>query len=154
MSKLVEWVTHFPQPGISNRQYLITKCNMILLWIQPTGRIHIGNYFGVLEHWLYLQQRNPLTILIANYHAGSNEEDTKKFYQTIEKLWFEVIAKQRPNVLELFYQLAHTEMVAELAFTTVCYERENNTYALLPTPYGLWYYHFLSRWSTHWRRPV
>lgn len=84
---------------------------MIILWIQPTWRIHIGNYFGVLQPWLDMNA----SILVAQYHANSSEIETDKFMISLSKIWFNIIQKQSPEVLELFYELAHSESVAELS---------------------------------------
>nr|WP_231944270.1 tryptophan--tRNA ligase [Candidatus Bipolaricaulis anaerobius] len=42
--------------------------------IQPTGELHIGNYFGAIERWVELQQGNECIYCIADYHALTNED--------------------------------------------------------------------------------
>jgi len=43
----------------------------VLSGIQPTGRLHIGNYLGSIRQWLYLQNDKTKTCLwmIADLHA-------------------------------------------------------------------------------------
>lgn len=41
----------------------------ILSGIQPSGMLHIGNYFGAMKQYLELQEKNESFIFIANYHA-------------------------------------------------------------------------------------
>lgn len=41
----------------------------ILSGIQPSGKLHLGNYFGMMRPVLELQQRGEAFIFIANYHA-------------------------------------------------------------------------------------
>ncbi len=41
----------------------------ILSGIQPTGKLHLGNYFGMMRPVLELQQQGEAFIFIANYHA-------------------------------------------------------------------------------------
>lgn len=41
----------------------------VLSGIQPTGIIHLGNYFGAMKQYLELQENNESFIFIANYHA-------------------------------------------------------------------------------------
>jgi tryptophanyl-tRNA synthetase len=41
----------------------------VLSGVQPSGRLHIGNYFGALRQHMKLQQENEALYFIANYHA-------------------------------------------------------------------------------------
>jgi tryptophanyl-tRNA synthetase len=41
----------------------------ILSCIQPTGNVHLGNYFGAIENWVNLQQEYDTYYGIVNYHA-------------------------------------------------------------------------------------
>ncbi len=41
----------------------------ILSGIQPSGRLHLGNYFGMMRPALALQQKGQAFLFIANYHA-------------------------------------------------------------------------------------
>jgi len=52
----------------------------VLSGIQPSGKLHIGNYFGAIKQMLKLQEDNELFAFIANYHAlsgGANLEELK-----------------------------------------------------------------------------
>lgn len=88
----------------------------ILLWIQPTGKIHIGNYFGAIKKWLDMQAEwHNVTFLVAKYHANSSYAETINMLNAIEKLGAIEYKSQWPWVLELFYKLAHSTSVADLA---------------------------------------
>lgn len=88
----------------------------ILLWIQPTGRIHIGNYFGAIKKWLELQDRwNNVIFLIANYHANSTVEESVRMIGVLGSLWAINVQYQDERTLELFYRIAHSTSVSELA---------------------------------------
>src|ERR1700752_1225110 len=41
----------------------------LLSGIKPTGRIHIGNYFGALKQFVDLQDQYETFVMIANLHA-------------------------------------------------------------------------------------
>ena len=41
----------------------------VLSGIQPSGRLHIGNYFGAMRQHLQLQAENEAYYFIADYHA-------------------------------------------------------------------------------------
>ena len=47
----------------------------ILSGIQPSGMLHIGNYFGAMKQYLELQEKNESFIFIANYHAMTTIKD-------------------------------------------------------------------------------
>ena len=42
--------------------------------IQPTGVLHLGNYFGAIRQWVELQEGNDCIYCIVDYHALTNEE--------------------------------------------------------------------------------
>ena len=37
--------------------------------IRPTGKLHLGNYFGAIENWLDLQKKYDCFFLIVDWHA-------------------------------------------------------------------------------------
>jgi len=42
--------------------------------IQPTGDLHIGNYFGAIQRWVELQGGNDCIYCVVDYHALTNED--------------------------------------------------------------------------------
>ena len=62
----------------------------ILTGIKPSGDLHIGNYFGVIEPLLELQEKGELFVFIANYHAQTSvhlKEELEKNTINILKLY-------------------------------------------------------------------
>lgn len=54
---------------------------ILLSGVKPTGRPHIGNYFGAMKQFVDLQQEYQSYIMIANYHAITtihNGEELRK----------------------------------------------------------------------------
>ena len=47
----------------------------VLSGIQPSGRLHIGNYFGALRQHLALQDTNECLYFMASYHALTTVQD-------------------------------------------------------------------------------
>ena len=47
----------------------------VLTGIQPSGALHIGNYFGAIKQMVDLQEKSDLFIFIANYHALTSLKD-------------------------------------------------------------------------------
>jgi len=41
----------------------------VLSGLRPTGRVHLGNYFGAIRNWVQLQDRYPSYVFIADWHA-------------------------------------------------------------------------------------
>lgn len=50
----------------------------VLSCIQPTGDMHIGNYFGATKNWVDLQDKYECRYGIVDYHAITMPYDTKK----------------------------------------------------------------------------
>lgn len=53
------------------------KNKRILSGIQPSGILHIGNYFGAIRQHIALQANNDCYYFVANYHAMTTIRDHK-----------------------------------------------------------------------------
>ncbi len=49
----------------------------ILSGIQPSGSLHLGNYFGMMSKMIAYQEESELFCFIANYHAQTSVSDGK-----------------------------------------------------------------------------
>src|SRR5688572_2879290 len=49
----------------------------VLSGVQPTGRLHWGNYFGAIKQYIDLQHGNEAYYFIANLHALTTIRDQK-----------------------------------------------------------------------------
>jgi tryptophanyl-tRNA synthetase len=50
--------------------------------LRPTGRVHLGNYFGAVRNWVELQDRYPCYFFVADWHAlTSDYADPSKIRQ-------------------------------------------------------------------------
>ena len=77
-----------------------------LIGIQPTGRIHIGNYLGCLAKGLELQEQgHEVTFLIANYHSLTTDNFSDVTEQELKRLGCKKIVRQTPEYTELFFKL-------------------------------------------------
>ncbi|EAI3912807.1 tryptophan--tRNA ligase [Campylobacter lari] len=47
----------------------------ILTGLQPSGDLHIGNYFGSIKQMIDLQNENEMFMFIANYHAMTSNQN-------------------------------------------------------------------------------
>ncbi len=77
-----------------------------LIGIQPTGKLHIGNYMGCLAKGLaYQEQGHDVTFLIANYHSLTTNSYTDITEQELIRLGCKNIKRQTPEYTELFFKL-------------------------------------------------
>ena len=77
-----------------------------LVGIQPTGKIHIGNYLGCLKKGLELQaQGHDVTFLIANYHSMTTDNFSDETEKELIRLGCKNIKRQTPEYTELFFKL-------------------------------------------------
>jgi len=53
----------------------------ILSGIQPSGSLHIGNYFGMMRQMIRYQEQHTLFVFIVNLHALTTVADPKKLSQ-------------------------------------------------------------------------
>ncbi len=60
--------------------------------IQPTGLLHIGNYFGAIKNWVKLQYKYPSIFCLVDYHAITISYDPKKMAKRILDLAIDLIA--------------------------------------------------------------
>ena len=49
----------------------------VLSGIQPSGSLHLGNYFGMMSKMIAYQEESELFCFIANYHAQTSLSDGK-----------------------------------------------------------------------------
>jgi tryptophanyl-tRNA synthetase len=55
----------------------------VLSGLRPTGRVHLGNYFGAVKNWVELQDRYPCFFFVADWHAlTSDYADPSKIHQS------------------------------------------------------------------------
>jgi len=73
--------------------------------VQPSGRLHLGNYFGAIQNHIRLQDQGECLYFIANYHSLTSLHDA----QALRKYTFDVAADYLalgldPNKALLFRQ--------------------------------------------------
>ncbi|MSU55812.1 MAG: tryptophan--tRNA ligase [Candidatus Taylorbacteria bacterium] len=56
---------------------------ILLSGIQPSGRPHIGNYFGAMKQFVDMQDAHDCFFMIADYHALNTIQDAKVLRQNI-----------------------------------------------------------------------
>ncbi len=122
----------------------------ILSGIQPSGTIHIGNYFGMIKKMIESQDDGELFAFIASYHALTSVKDSEflkrnTFEAAVNFLSLGMDPKKStfwvqsdvPEVLELYWILSnHTPM----GLLERAHSYKDKTARGLPTNHGLFSY--------------
>jgi len=95
----------------------------VLSGLRPTGRVHLGNYFGAIKNWVELQDRYPSYCFIADWHAlTSDYADPSKIRQnTFEATADLISAGLDPQKCVIFLQSEikeHAELHLLLSMVT------------------------------------
>jgi len=86
----------------------------VLSGIQPSGKLHIGNYFGAIAQMLRLQEEHQLFAFIANYHALSGGADLKELKQNTFEVAVDFLALGIDPQKTIFWVQSHAKEVLEL----------------------------------------
>jgi tryptophanyl-tRNA synthetase len=95
----------------------------VLSGLRPTGRVHLGNYFGAVRNWIQLQDRYRCFYFVADWHAlTSDYEDPSKIRQsTFDAVADWLSAGMDPQKSTIFLQSAikeHAELHLLLSMVT------------------------------------
>ncbi len=92
------------------------KKKRVLSGIQPSGDLHIGNYFGAIRQHIALQEDNECFYFVANYHALTSIQEKEKLEDATFKVALDYLALGLdPQKATLFIQSDVPE-VTELAW--------------------------------------
>lgn len=64
----------------------------VLSAIQPTGEMHLGNYFGAVKNWVQLQENYSCVYGVVDYHAMTMPYDVKKLRNNTWELITNLVA--------------------------------------------------------------
>ena len=91
--------------------------------IQPSGRLHIGNYFGAIRQYLQLQEQgNECFYFIANYHAMTSLREADQMREMCLHVAKAYIALGIDPARSAFFLQSDVPQVTELCWmlNTVC----------------------------------
>ncbi len=93
-----------------------------LTGLQPSGQLHIGNYFGAIEPAVRLQEQGEGFYFIANYHAMTTMESAQKLKENTRALAVDFLACGLDPQKSVFFAQSAVPEVNELAWilSTVC----------------------------------
>lgn len=97
-----------------------TGSKILLSGIKPTGRPHIGNYFGAMKQYVEMQDSHESYIFIADFHALTKTHDAKELSQATYDLVLDYLAiGLDPKKVTLFKQ-SDAPQVTELTWIFNC----------------------------------
>ncbi len=92
----------------------------ILSGIQPSGRPHIGNYFGMMEPAIRLQDEGDAFYFIADYHALTTTHDAVTMRENVRGLAIDFLACGLDPEKATFWVQSDVPEVTELAWILSC----------------------------------
>jgi len=93
----------------------------ILTGIQPSGTLHIGNYFGAMRPAVTLQDSgNECFYFIANYHAMTSMPDPKDLHERTFGVAVDFLAAGIDPQKTVFFRQSDVPEVQELAWFLSC----------------------------------
>jgi tryptophanyl-tRNA synthetase len=88
----------------------------ILSGIQPSGTLHLGNYFGMMRPAIELQDQGEAFYFIADYHALTSVQDAGALSENIREVAIDFLACGLDPRKACFFRQSHVPSVTELAW--------------------------------------
>jgi len=93
----------------------------VLSGIQPSGRLHVGNYFGAVRQFLKLQDEgHECFYFIANYHALTGLQDKQELEEMTRHLAAGYLALGIDPARSVFFAQSDVPQVTELCWILSC----------------------------------
>lgn len=105
---------------VTNHVDHVIDMKRIFSGIQPTGIIHLGNYFGAIYNWLELKNEYDCVFSIVDLHALTLYQDPKALSQNILNLAKIFIAAGLDPKKNIIFRQSAVPEHAELAWILSC----------------------------------
>ena len=92
----------------------------ILTGIQPSGKLHWGNYFGAMKNAFDLQKKGDAFLFIANFHAMTSVRDGARLREATRDVALDWLACGLDPEKTVFYRQSDVPEVQELAWYLSC----------------------------------
>jgi tryptophanyl-tRNA synthetase len=92
----------------------------VLSGIQPSGRLHIGNYFGAMRQHLQLQAENDCFYFIADYHALTSGPSPAEVPEHTLDVAMDYMALGLDTEKTVFWRQSDVPEVTELTWLLSC----------------------------------
>src|SRR6202158_6078846 len=88
----------------------------ILSGVQPTGKLHLGNYFGAVKQHIALQNEGQCFYFIADYHALTTIQDPATLREYSRDVALDYLALGLDPQSAVFFRQSDVPEVTELAW--------------------------------------
>ena len=88
----------------------------ILSGAQPSGQLHIGNYFGMIDRMVSSQSNADLFCFVANYHSLTSISNKDKLEKNTKEAFVDLLALGIDPIKSTFWIQSHAPEVTELAW--------------------------------------
>ena len=88
----------------------------ILSGIQPSGTLHLGNYFGMMRPAIELQDKGEALYFIADYHALTTVRNAADLSENIRNVAIDFLACGLDPQKACFFRQSHVPAVTELSW--------------------------------------
>ena len=92
----------------------------ILTGIQPSGKLHWGNYFGAMKSMFDLQEKGENFMFIANFHAMTTVRDGVTLREATRDVALDYLACGLDPAKTIMYRQSDVPEVQELAWYLTC----------------------------------
>jgi tryptophanyl-tRNA synthetase len=92
----------------------------ILSGIQPSGKLHLGNYFGMMKPALELQSKGEAYLFIANFHALTTVSDPGVMRDNTRDVALDFLACGLDPDKTVFFRQSDVPEVCELSWHLSC----------------------------------
>lgn len=88
----------------------------ILSGIQPSGKLHIGNFFGMMKQAIELQQKGETFLFIADYHSLTTNPDAAELRERVLEVAIDFLACGLDTARTCFFRQSDVPQVCELTW--------------------------------------
>lgn len=88
----------------------------VLSGIQPTGTLHLGNYFGAIRQHIAMQEGNEAFYFIADYHALTTVRNAETLRANVRDVALTYLALGLDPAKAVFFRQSDVPEVTELAW--------------------------------------
>ncbi len=88
----------------------------ILSGVQPSGKLHIGNYFGAIKQHIALQDEALCFYFIADYHALTTIQDPQAMRENVRDVALDYLALGLDPNKAIYFRQSDVPEVTELAW--------------------------------------
>jgi tryptophanyl-tRNA synthetase len=97
-----------------------TDKKRILSGIQPTGRLHLGNYFGAIRQHIALQDEGECFYFIADLHSMTTIDDAAQRRQYVRDVALDYLALGLDPARAVLFRQSDVPETTELAWMLAC----------------------------------